>query len=103
MSKYKSKTRIGLGNAELFISPHILKCDEHAFISIMIGTKKCEIRDRDDRDFKIGDILVLQEWDRAMGAHTGREIIATTTHIQEGYGMPCNICALSIEVLEIIP
>ncbi len=71
--------------------------------------KKFELRN-DDRDFKVGDELVLQEFvladvvqpDHApsSGAYTGREISALVTYILRGesWGLQPNKCIMSIDI-----
>ena len=86
---------------------HFLKQDRCNFNAIMKGEKKCEAR-KDDRLFSVGDILILQET-RYTGfemategmplEYTGREVIAEVTHIQRGYGLPDDVCVMSISVL----
>lgn len=52
---------------------HKLKCWPEYFVEVLIGRKTFEIR-KNDRDFKQGDILFLQEWNPLIGAYTGRSI-----------------------------
>lgn len=75
---------------------HFLKCDSEPFGQLWSGRKRCEVR-KDDRDYKIGDELRLNErW----GDHsTGRQIHAVVTHIQRGYGLPDNLVVMSIVVI----
>lgn len=50
---------------------HDLKTWPKLFAEVLEGRKTFELR-RDDRGFKVGDTLNLQEWDPATGAFTGR-------------------------------
>jgi hypothetical protein len=59
---------------------HELKCWPTYFQPIVDGTKPFEIR-QDDRQFKVGDILRLREWDYAGESYTGREIRKRVTYI----------------------
>lgn len=63
---------------------HKLKCWPTYFQQVADGTKRFEIR-KNDRDFKVGDTLHLEEWDpkaeSGEGAYTGRFEIATITYI----------------------
>lgn len=50
---------------------HELKCWPKYFAAIRAGEKNFEIR-RNDRDFQVGDMLVLQEFDPETDAYTGQ-------------------------------
>lgn len=50
---------------------HDLKTWPKLFTEILEGWKTFELRP-DDRGFKVGDMLHLQEWDPETGAFTGR-------------------------------
>lgn len=41
---------------------HELKITEPYFSDVAFGSKNFEIR-KNDRDFKVGDILILRKWD----------------------------------------
>lgn len=67
---------------------HELKCWPVYFKPVLDGTKPFEIREN-DRDFKVGDVLHLREWDYGgRGSYTGRETHRRVTYItawaQEG-------------------
>lgn len=51
---------------------HELKCWPDFFVLVACGDKSFEVR-RNDRDFQIGDTLVLKEWHPASG-YSGREV-----------------------------
>lgn len=66
---------------------HHLKCWPKYFDLVSKGLKHCEIR-RNDRDYAVGDVVVLDEWDPRMvilvpRGYTGRmisgEIVTLTT------------------------
>lgn len=50
---------------------HELKTWPHYFAAVRAGTKTFEIR-KNDRDFVVGDTLILQEFDPEDGAYTGQ-------------------------------
>ncbi|QJD54486.1 hypothetical protein P9A30_gp44 [Sphingomonas phage Lucius] len=54
------------------MNTHELKCHPHFFAAIAAGKKTFEIR-RNDRDYRIGDMLNLREYDPTFG-HTGRRL-----------------------------
>lgn len=68
---------------------HYLKILPEYYRAIEKGEKTFEVR-YNDRDFKLYDVLHLQEW--LNGGYTGREITATVTYLlddnnfcKEGY------------------
>jgi len=102
--------------ASLRADLHKLKCWPEPFQAFLDGRKTHEYR-RQDRDFKVGDILVLQEWNPGvedpkdldatyMGhlvgpkgrGYTGRETSGRVTYITPGgeFGVPKEFCVLSI-------
>ena len=80
---------------------HELKCHPEYFYRICSGQKSFEIR-KNDRDFQVGDTLILKEYDPEKGwpdhgsyASVRADIIYTSTFAQqEGY------IVLGIKVLE---
>lgn len=52
---------------------HCLKTWPEHFGALVSGKKTFEVR-QDDRGFRVGDLLVLQEYDPAKGAYTGEMI-----------------------------
>jgi hypothetical protein len=56
---------------------HYLKVLPEFFEAILKGDKTFEVR-KNDRDYKRGDLLYLQEWD---GEFTGRKIIVSIPYI----------------------
>ncbi len=77
-------------------SLHELKCDPLPFFEIRVGLKRCEVQYIKDRDFKVGDTLVLREFDRDKQSYSGNSCRVTITHIQTGYGLPDGLAVLSI-------
>ena len=82
---------------------HKLKCWPSYFEAIKSGTKTFEIR-RNDRDFAVGDRLILQEFDpyraEQMGApsgYTDRQVTRVVTYIAQGvFGLPSEMCVMSL-------
>lgn len=72
---------------------HLLKCWPEYFDALLSGTKKCDAR-INDRDYKLGDVLVLQEWGpiRAdlsqVKDYTGRVAIYRVTHCVYTHDLP---------------
>lgn len=74
---------------------HELKILPEYFADVESGAKKAEYR-YNDRDFKVGDVLILREYEN--GDYTGRRLCFKITHILEGvYGMPEKWAILSIK------
>ncbi len=77
---------------------HRLKTDAECFIAILQGIKRFEFR-KNDRDFKVGDILYLVEWNKEMQAETGDCIYMQVQFIIHGpdYGIPEGYCIMSLK------
>jgi len=59
---------------------HQLKTYPEHFKQILNGSKTFEVR-LNDRDFKIGDRLLLMEWSRTKENYTGRHCLREITYI----------------------
>lgn len=59
---------------------HIVKSWSHFYEAIREGLKKHDLR-KNDRDYQIGDILVLQKYDMTRGVYTGDELRARVTYM----------------------
>lgn len=57
--------------------------------------KLFEIR-KDDRNFRVGDLLCLQEFDPDT-TYTGRECWALIIHKSTGFGLQDNYCVLGLQ------
>ena len=88
---------------------HYLKIVSDYFDDVKLGYKKAELR-KNDRDFRVGDFMVLQEISNDSVRHfvkyTGRTAVCKITHVltdtqfgglQDGF---CIISFLLIDVLE---
>lgn len=84
---------------------HELKTDHEPFEAVFSGAKTHEIRSGADRDFKVGDTLILRETryshdemrvDGRPLEYTGRTVERIVTHIQSGYGLPFGIVVMSL-------
>lgn len=74
---------------------HELKILTKYFNAVVDGTKTFELR-KDDRDFKVGDLIRLHEFD---GEYTGRNSLYEITYKLNGgeYGLEKGYCILSIK------
>lgn len=62
---------------------HNLKTWKKYFVAVFSGLKNFELR-FNDRDFKIGDELILEEWDEITELYTGRILHRRIDYILEG-------------------
>lgn len=69
------------------MASHNLKIHRQHFGPVQLGLKTAELR-LNDRDFKVGDWLILNEWDNGYtGQQAARKVvhIADVGDISEGY------------------
>jgi hypothetical protein len=69
------------------IKEHELKCWPEFFEPIFVGLKKFDLR-KNDRDFKVGDIVLLREFKYTgpVGRYTGRVLRQRISYMLEGIG-----------------
>lgn len=86
----------GVNNRFSDMKTHNLKCWPEYFGLILRGRKTFELR-RNDRDFKIGDTVELNEWEPEYEQYTGRRIIFSIIGILHGgrFGLEEGYCILS--------
>lgn len=80
------------------MNTHKLKTWPEYFAQLRRGEKTFELREN-DRDFKVGDILELQEWKPETQDYTGSVEIRVVSHILYGgiFNLPHNMCIMSIQ------
>ncbi len=81
---------------------HILKTWPEYFREVRAGRKAFEIR-WDDRDFKVGDVLDLAEFDPVKGCFTGETEVRRVTFAmrdEEKFGLMPGYVALGMEPLD---
>lgn len=79
---------------------HILKTWPEPFQAVWDGLKPWEYR-RNDRDYQVGDILLLEEWDNEKKQFTVREIKAMVAYVlNEGFGLPEGFIIMSLSETE---
>jgi hypothetical protein len=90
---------------------HELKTHPEPFMALACLRKWHEVR-RNDRDFQVGDVLVLREYDPTKGpnvgevrGYSGNECYRVITYISEGgtWGLPPDLCVLSLQVFPVRP
>lgn len=76
---------------------HELKCWIDVFYDMYIGLKTFEVR-LNDRNYQVGDSLLLKEWDSDTNTYTGRQILKRVTYILYGgqFGLPENTVVMAI-------
>jgi hypothetical protein len=87
---------------------HELKCWIEPFTATVEGRKTHEFR-MDDRGFRVGDTLVLREWDPCttdfakLPHYTGRIATCLVTYIsREGmFGIPAGYVVMSIHLVSV--
>lgn len=62
---------------------HKLKCWPEYFNATAAGQKPFDVR-LNDRDYKVGDVATLQEWDPRTNEYTGRVVAKTITYVLQG-------------------
>ncbi len=72
---------------------HFLKTWQQAFEAVISWQKLYEVR-KNDRDFRVGDFVVLREFDEASNLYTGRSYHAKITYLTPGgsFGLPEDLC-----------
>jgi hypothetical protein len=75
---------------------HIVKSWPQYFQPMLDGTKRHDMRNKKDRDYKVGDLMLLQEFDPFKGEYTGREQLFKITYMTDNI----TPCALSSAYLD---
>lgn len=77
---------------------HELKAWPDYFFRVFAGQKKFEVR-KNDRDYQIGDILHLREWDPDTNEYTGKEMKVEVHYVLPGgqFGIQPDYCVMSIQ------
>jgi hypothetical protein len=84
------------------MATHELKTWPGPFQAVRDRVKRFEWR-LNDRDFAVGDTLVLREWDQRARRYTGEAEAHRVTYIlTEGFGIPDGYCVMSIEPLDCV-
>lgn len=81
---------------------HDLKCWCEPFTAISNGDKAFEYR-FNDRNYNVGDLLHLNEWDHVSCEFTGRSLWKEVTYVlRSGFGLPEGYCIMSIRDLKCV-
>ena len=96
------------GSGEAGFTVHELKCWPEFFEAIVAGAKKHDLRRGDDREFMVGDLIKLREYNPATKEYSGREQVVEITYMTAGE-TPCalskqalhpDFCILSISLVQ---
>lgn len=75
---------------------HRVKCWPEYYAPIVAYQKHFDLR-RDDRDYQVGDTLILEEWNER-GGYTGSVVVCRITYILRTFpGLVDGYCILSLE------
>lgn len=79
---------------------HRLKIQSKYFEAVCTRQKCFEIR-KNDRNYKVGDCLILQEIDES-GRKTGSNVLVVVTYLLDDFqaGLKDGYCIMSIKILE---
>ena len=84
------------------VTEHELKCWPEFFSAIVSGEKTFELR-KDDRGFKVGDVLRLREWSparpEAHGGYTGRSLRVTVSYVLSGWALADGYVVMGIKLI----
>lgn len=81
---------------------HALKCWPEYYKAIKDGTKPFDLR-KEDRPYKEGDTILMQEFEPKEEKYTGEEISLSITYILKGvpkFGLKDGFCILGIKEKE---
>jgi Domain of unknown function (DUF3850) len=80
---------------------HELKTWPVPFQAVLDGKKLYELR-KNDRGYRVGDILHLREWDPDTEHYSGRSLRARVTYMTRGgeFGLPNDLCIMGLVLLE---
>ncbi len=85
---------------------HDLKCWPKFFTAILEGRKRHDLRRADDRNFSVGDLVRLREFDPETEQYTGREQVVKITYITSA-DQPCALSSSALHddycILSIVP
>lgn len=71
------------------IQTHKVKSWLHLYKAAVQGFKKHDVRFVHERDYQVGDFLLLQEYDQNKQEYTGNETLMRITYITSNQHVPC--------------
>ena len=98
LQEKEDEQRMSVLPSEMPKTVHQIRCGKTFFEDILKGVKTFTLR-KNDRDYKVGDILEKMEFDN--GKHTGRSIKQEVIYKLDNYaGLEDGYCILGTKVLE---
>ena len=70
------------------MTTHTVKSWSYLFQAAKAGLKTHDVRDMTDRDYKVDDHMIMQEFDNTTGEYTGDSIEVEITYITDK-NIPC--------------
>lgn len=80
---------------------HYLKIKPRYFDDIILNHKRFEVR-KNDRDYNVGDLLILREFDK-YGDYTGRDIHARIVYILDSFTPILDYVVLGLDYIIFYP
>lgn len=78
------------------VTVHSVKSWSYLFQAIKSGAKKADMRDMTDRPYRVGDLMVLNEFDQTKGVYTGEKLEVKITHIIDE-NTPCAFSSAALK------
>lgn len=92
-----SKEKIVVRPPDGPLMDHHLKIWPQYYQESVSGQKKAQLR-KNDRDYRVGDRLILHEWNPELGIFTGPEAYVKVTDVMKDCeGLVPGFCILSVE------
>lgn len=99
-------TRCANTNILLTGVEHEVKSWTNLYDPLVAGWKTADIRDKRDRNYRVGDMLIMRRYDFANGVYTGEKARCLITHIisndtpcaMSSTGLDRNLCILSLRL-----
>ncbi len=79
---------------------HNIKCWPEPFAALERGDKTCEVR-KNDRNYRVGDVLVINEYYPDATFVTGCTLTMLVTHITTGFGLPGGLVVMSVRPVKL--
>jgi hypothetical protein len=87
--------------AKVHMIRHELKTWVSLFSAVRDGTKTFDVR-KNDRDFSVGDELLLREYHHVTHTYTGRKLLVGVTYVYTGPGVVFGHCVLAIKKKDLV-
>ena len=93
----KISEQVRIARDRIGFTVHELKTWPEPFAAVVRDDKRFEYR-RNDRDFQVGHLLHLRQWNPETEEYTGHEAVRYVSYVlTEGFGLPEGMCILSLQ------